>query len=202
MSSKAGKPLCWQVKKFKISNLDVEDPKHPKRKIRPHWDRLDAHYSELFIYTDGSKLEEKVGASHIIRYRDKQIFQDQQRLEDNSCVFQVYVWAIKMALTKLPKKDEKAEIFIDNQAALRAVYNTYHSKLLVQDAQTTQTTLFKLRKQITLQWIKTHIEEAENEEADKAAKEATSLNESYVKHLIKDCTVNLWQAKWDKSNIE
>lgn len=100
---------------------------HPRRIPLPKWDKEEPA-SEVIYYTDGSKIDDKVGEAFVKYQCNKLTKQESTRLTNNSSVFQAEVWGIRMALEDIIKGEITAEICVDSQATLQAVCNPYHNK--------------------------------------------------------------------------
>ena len=79
--------------------------------------------SELNFYTDGSKLDDKVGAGFVVVKKGNVEFKDNVRLPNECSVFQAEIVAIKEAAAYLRKCEsiKFVRFFVDSQAALLAL---------------------------------------------------------------------------------
>lgn len=126
------------------------------------------------------------------------------RLNDHCSVFQAEVWAIRASLLWIQKSSfRNIRVCSDSQAALKAIYNMFHSNKLVQD---TSALLLTLRdRHLSLVWVKAHIGIPGNKRADKEAKYSTTLPNykrlgrplSMFKLLLKQHLLNQWQYRWN-----
>ena len=123
------------------------------------------------IYTDGSKIDEKVAAAAVSSVAPNSPFSF--RLRDHCCIYTAELQAILFALKQVyQSKEKKFMIFSDSLSALQALKNlkTDHP-LLIQIHEL----LHKInadKKEAIFMWIHGHIGNRGNEAADRAAKEA------------------------------
>jgi ribonuclease HI len=131
--------------------------------------------SALVLYTDGSCINDKVGASAVTA-DGSIIHRSYLGRASEATVYAAELRGILSALQIAYKKDHKAVIvFTDNQAAIRSVSNP--------DSQSGQYILLQIVWMIEnlrskgiepeFHWVPAHIGIEGNERADKAAKEAT-----------------------------
>lgn len=164
--------------------------------------------NDYLCYTDGSKLDGKVGLA-IVLIRDNITFNTQEaRLPDECSVFQAELQAIKQAVdwqSELMKAGESIAICSDAKSALDVVASgstDFYNAFL---AWTQIKKLRSERKHISLCWIKAHVGHRGNEQADENAKLATvkaditphRIPRSYISKM---CTIELyrdWQNQWD-----
>ena len=128
------------------------------------------------VYTDGSKLNDQVGAGVHIQRDDATIASISVRLPDFATVYQAEMMAIKQAAMFLQTLSDltSVKVFVDSQAALRTFQAIcLKSKLAFQ----TITELNKVQHQsMIFVWTKAHVGNPGNEEADRLAKEGTKLD--------------------------
>ena len=134
--------------------------------------------SQINIYTDGSRLEDKCGTGYVIYKKRKEIFRKSSRLPDTSTVFQAEVNGILLASKFLLNevttiKPKYIKIFSDSQVALLALNQSEVSSKLVLETKETLNLLAQRTRRITLVWIKVHVGHPGNEVADELAKKAT-----------------------------
>lgn len=164
--------------------------------------------SEVNVYTDGSKFNDKVGAGVFITIDKDHSIARSFRLPNRASVFQAEVFAINQAaliLQALPHSNKYIKFFVDSQAALLSLNNTSINSRLVGD---TVHNLNCVEGHVRLVWIKAHVGHPGNEQADELAKLGTSLdNISHVdlpkqatKHAIKIATDENWKLQWTLYN--
>ena len=148
-----------------------------------------------YIYTDGSKVEEKVAAAAVT---DSEIFVN--RLTDHSSIFTAEAKAISLALDHIKKTNiTRYMIFSDSLSCLQAFLQASPKIPWVVRVLEKYDQLKSRGKDIVFCWIQSHIGISGNEEADEAAKEALSLNEESKTIVASDLgnkINNLLQEEW------
>ena len=160
------------------------------------------HYKSNYCYTDGSKTQNKVGYAAVFGHK-----KIKRALPKEASIFTAELMAIRDALEEIEQlTDEYWTIYSDSMAALLAVkkYNPKHP--IVQAIQEILQRTSKMKK-IVFCKVPSHVNIYGNEEADKAAKEASQLEpiinniphtdlNRYIKQHIK----SEWQLLWDSSS--
>ena len=164
--------------------------------------------SIIRCYTDGSKLNGKVGASFYTEYASgSQTDQNFFHLGKSSTVFQAEVFAIAEVAKKLIMDrivNEKIIILVDSQAAILAIQNN------IVKSDTVLTCIKNLNilgkdNDVTIAWTAGHTGIQGNEKADILAKSGSALNcsgpEPFIsipnascRAAIKDWSV--WKTSW------
>ena len=157
------------------------------------------YYTHEEIYTDGSKDGEKVASAAIL---DGELYQF--RLPNNSSIFSAELKAIDLALNHIEQDAYwRYIIYTDSLSVMQALEGEKTDNPLV------VTLLEKLSKlceraDIVFCWLPSHIGISGNEEADKAAKDALSLEIlpykvpfNDFKPIIKKFIQNVWQQSWN-----
>ena len=129
------------------------------------------------VYTDGSKMDGKVGAGVLILKDGSTIHETLVRLPDLSTVYQAEVLAIKVAanvLSTLPSLTS-VKIYVDSQAALRTLQTDFvKSKTALQMI----LAMNEVRHDsLTFVWTKAHVGNEGNERADVLTKAGTKLTD-------------------------
>ena len=156
------------------------------------------------VYTDGSKINDKVGAGALI-LRGNQTIATKIRLPDFATVYQAEVMAIKMAADILADIPDLTTVkfFVDSQAALRTLQSDC---LKSRTALNMITALNKVQHEfMEFVWTKAHVGNPGNEEADRIAKEGTELDSITPvptpacegKNIVERSMRALWQREWD-----
>ncbi|KAJ8703805.1 hypothetical protein PYW07_013099 [Mythimna separata] len=157
------------------------------------------------IYTDGSKIEGKVGAALTWWEGGKESMSSTFGLEPHNTVFQSEMYALFRAV-RLAKESRAASISIlsDSRSSLDLLKRpsvTHHLALQIKSC------LSEIREEgrkVRLFWLKAHVGTAGNERADELAKQAALTKEtadydkvpvSYVRRKIREGTVKKWQAR-------
>ena len=158
------------------------------------------YHNYKYIYTDGSKVDEKVAAAAVT---DSEIFMN--RLADHSSIFTAEGKAINLALDHIKKTNNtRYLIFSDSLSCLQAFLQASPKNPWVVRVLEKYNQLKSRGKDIVFCWIPSHIGIKGNEEADEAAKEALSLNEasktivaSDLGNKINDLLQEEWQREWE-----
>ena len=155
------------------------------------------------VYTDGSKLNDRVGSGVFIERKGVVLARHKVRIPDVSTVYQAELMAIKEAATILTQIPDLStiKIYVDSQAALRTFQADFvKSKLALQSIEA----LNQVKHQIMVfVWTRAHVGTPGNEEADRLAKEGTELEiiedipvpACTAKSLIESSIRTLWQAE-------
>ena len=198
-------------------NLDlptnVGEQNHPKIVVPIpliNWENHNKS-SNFECYTDGSKMNSKVGASVVIYKKEVELKTWNARLPDDCTVFQAELKALRQCvvmLSTLLNRGDCISIFSDSSTALDVVSGCNESYI---DAVWTWHKMVELMKNghhFQLGWIKAHVGHKGNERADSLAKEAT-LQEDILRHKIpisslKRTAINTlhrnWQELWTTGN--
>ena len=158
------------------------------------------------VYTDGSKMGDRVGAGVFIVRDNQQIVADKFRLPNTSTVYQAELTAIREAAALLTAMQglTSVKFFVDSQAALSTFQADFiTSKLALQ----TITLLNQIPAlSVELVWTKAHIGTTGNERADALAKEGTKLPHplaipsprTCVKASIRQLISTAWGNEWSR----
>ena len=196
---------CSQVKwsaGFTV-NRDSFDGK-PKHRTRTQYN----------IYTDGSRHSEQTGAGYVIYKGKGQVCEDSLRLPDHATVFQAEIAAVQAAAEALTRIQDhgarSVKIFIDSQAALRALENPLIKSKTVANAVEALNNLATIVTKVTLVWIPAHRGYFGNTKADDLAKKgAESTNPlkmlqipkstAAIKNEILTYVYRMWTNQWMSS---
>ncbi|GIX83521.1 putative 115 kDa protein in type-1 retrotransposable element R1DM [Caerostris darwini] len=161
----------------------------------------------ILIYTDGSKMNNKVGGA-IVAFEDGvEMFSHGFRLSDHETVFSAERMAIETAIDFIVHNNiQVSSIISDSRSVLQALENPNNI----------DTNIIKIKDKISscngtihLFWIKAHEGFAGNEKADEYAKVATRKDQiditstydiNFIKKLIKKEIVAAWQDRWSNSS--
>ena len=158
------------------------------------------------VYTDGSKINGKVGAGVFILRDGQSVIEDKFRLPNSSTVYQAELTAIREAAAILGafRGLTSVKFFVDSQAALRTLQSDFiTSKLALQ----TITLLNSIpAERVVLVWTKAHVGNPGNDKADELAKSGTTLPHALaipapkasMKLSIREHFVRQWNEEWDK----
>ena len=153
------------------------------------------YYTHQAIYTDGSKDGEKVASAAIL---DGELYQF--RLPNNSSIFTAELKAIDRALNHIEQDAYwRYIIYTDSLSVMQALEGEKTDNPLIVSL---LEKLYRLceRADIVFCWLPSHVGISGNEEADKAAKDALSLEVlsfkvpfTDFKPLINNFIKNVWQ---------
>ena len=114
-------------------------------------------YSQYNIFTDGSRTGGQTGSGFTIYRGHTEIECRSLRLPDYASVFQAQIFAIfRAADTLLSRQSDNprfVKIFVDSQAALKALINPKITSRLVRDTVLKLNLLGSRTKAVTLVWI-------------------------------------------------
>ena len=193
----------WLIEKPKI---DLSLTKFKKGNLEPHifrtlFNELREAYGECgAIFTDGSKIDEKVGCA--CSYRRKTI---SRRLPDGCSIFTAELQAILLALLAVKESRKKKFIICsDSKSALQALNKMKVNIPLVSKSLKLLQELRARQVDITFVWVPSHVGIGGNEAADREAKKAlqkevtaTSIPYTDLKHSIASASYREWQARWE-----
>ena len=172
-----------------------------------HGNDAEESYNNIYVYTDGSKIDGLAGYGLILKRNKKSFYRNKGHLGKLTTVFMAEVKAILEATERLKyRKNEKIIFRIDSQSAILAINNDLISSKLVQNC-LTKLNLLGRKNKVILQWIKAHVGHAGNELADELAKEGAKnvvygpepflgFPEKYKTNLIKDHIYAIWSKRW------
>lgn len=158
--------------------------------------------NKMALYTDGSKLADKVGAAFVAIYKEEEIHNSTYKLNSNNSVFQAEQLALLKAWTWAYKNTEETiNIYSDSASTLQSMAqfqteDEQSQKLKIKIARSSRPTM--------ISWVRSHIGTAGNERADALAKQATETGtpimlkwpRSKLKALLSEELLNEWQQSW------
>ncbi|XP_048489535.1 uncharacterized protein LOC125491477 [Plutella xylostella] len=169
-----------------LGDVEVErvavyaDSPHPAKHMRLEFISLedqqlvDLHNTQAVrIYTDGSKIDGKVGAALSLWSNGAEIKSVKLKLSPHCTVYQAELLAICEATrVVLKRKETSFGVYSDSRSALETVTNNNTRHPLALEVRQNIRTCKLQDKEISLFWIKAHAGLAGNERADHLAKEA------------------------------
>lgn len=162
----------------------------------------------LKIFTDGSKIEGKVGAALSLWDGDVEIKSRKFRLEPFCTVYQAELLALQKAVELALNSDvNECSIYCDSRSVLETVIDSVSLHPLAVKIKTALTNSQKRGKIINLFWIKAHVGLEGNERADELAKDAALRRKtradyeqcpvSFVKRQIRKETLDEWSRRYN-----
>lgn len=170
--------------------------------------QVDNHNNQAVkIFTDGSKIEGKVGASLSIWSGDAETRALKLKLPQYCTVYQAELLAICRATGEILKRPEQSfGIYSDSRSALQTVTNSYSLHPLAVETRANIRNSRVQNKEISLFWIKAHAGLVGNERADELAKEAAKRMKrkpdydlcpiSFVKRQTRLDTLDEWNRRY------
>lgn len=153
-----------------------------------NFSRVEIKYRNKFerreneVYTDGSKIDNKVGSSIVVFNNTEKIVNKGYRLNDGTTVFMAELYAIDKAVEYIIRKgdfwkeDKNYAIISHSLSALQAIASMKENRSYIVNLRNKINYL-----NIELYWTKAHVDDAGNEEADIMAKNATTRVDINVK---------------------
>ncbi|GIX77396.1 putative 115 kDa protein in type-1 retrotransposable element R1DM [Caerostris darwini] len=189
------------------SNLEkrpnIEPPRH-KQKFK--WRHLIEKEGGHCIFTDGSKMNNRVGSAMVVVENGVETSHKFVRINDEASVFMAELEAIEMAIHHIISNNIlHSKIITDSRTVLQALNNPANCS----------PSIFQLKQllsmtsaNIELIWTRAHIGIHGNELADQFAKQATSKDTidqhmyipiRYIKKLLYHEILTVWQNHWVNS---
>ena len=155
-----------------------------------------------FIYTDGSKTDQGTGCAAILP--DVKL---QYKLPDSYSIYSSELYAIYRALSYvISSRHNRYTICSDSLSTLQSLTNFSTDIKLLQDTQKLLTEACNKGKHVVFIWIPSHQGILGNEDADKAAKDATQLPESTdeptpytdAANQLSKVPAETWKQQWNQ----
>lgn len=165
--------------------------------------------NQIRIYTDGSKIEGKVGAALSLWSNEAETTAQKFKLPSYCTVYQAELLAILKATEAVLKSTATSfGIYSDSKSSLQSLNNRQVNNPIVFKIKENLHKINNQSKNLSLYWIKAHAGHAENERADQLAKEAAiKLKKkadyelcpiSFVKSQIRLRTLDEWNRRYQK----
>lgn len=203
-------PPPWQIKKITVH---YELTLYDKVNTNPNLiktillDIINSCEEPACIYTDGSKMNSKVGCA----IHDG-IITKKWRLQDSASIFTAELYAILMALEHIQSTYNKQKhttflILTDSLSAVQAIQHPLMENALVERIVQTIIIIEQFHQVVEFIWIPSHIGIEGNHIVDKAAKEATEMQQnnaipilySDIRVTISKYITSTWQQEWSVS---
>ena len=186
---------CYSLKGGKKSQTHPLEYMEKFNKVRHKYQNYD------FIYTDGSKENERVGSAAVFA---NQVFLE--RLPNHASIFSGELHALKLALSLIDRsRYDHFVICSDSLSALQAIENMKLENPLVVEFLLQYNALIDDHKDIILCWVPSHIGIEGNDKADRGAKQALELDIQNIKipytdlyGVVKCKFKQQWQEFWDQ----
>nr|XP_037876353.1 uncharacterized protein LOC119630569 [Bombyx mori] len=169
------------------------------------------NHLDVRIFTDGSKIEGRVGAALSIWDGEVEIRSLKLALAPYCTVYQAELLALSYAVKEAQLRNGSTfGVFSDSKAALLTVINHGSLHPLAVDIRKMLKQCALQNKTVALYWIKAHVGLEGNERADQLAKEAALLSKkspnydlcpvSYVKRIIRSGSLDEWNRRYRDSD--
>ena len=165
--------------------------------------------TQFNVFTDGSRVADQTGAGYTIwTHKNEELVAESFRLPNQSSVFQAEIYAIFRAARALLQSNitgvKFVKIFVDSQAALKALVNPSITSRTVSNAVEALNELGRQTTSLTLVWIPAHRGFIGNERADELAKlgtirgkiENVGLPKSFFRSTISEVIYKYWATEW------
>jgi len=183
---------------------------HPAQRVTIEETKEKTKYP-IEIYTDGSKVESKVGAGVVIYLKKQLVKRCKYKLHSCCSNNQAEQTAILKALEQIPNTETTcrlAAVFTDSKVTIDALKNLDNHSFLIEEIRSKVRHLNMQRWSIHFGWVKAHIGIEGNEEADRLAKEAAQedddQNTAYNRIPVTTIATEInrkgivqWQGQWD-----
>lgn len=199
-----------EINNSPYNSKEVDLPLHtyeePWDEFQIEWHNKEEPHTNLHIYTDGSKMDDRVGFAYLVLENNNIVAKIQHRIHSYATVFMAELKAIHEAIKYVEySTHENAIIKSDSTSALQAI-NSYKT---TQETEEIRYLLKYTDKNIHFRWVKAHTGETYNEMVDLLAKEATKRDNIDITcripliHIKKELTKDIlkkWQSRWDNSD--
>ena len=157
----------------------------------------------LLVFTDGSKMDERVGCGFRIRGPAGVLRDASFRISDRCSVYQAELLAIQHAAKSIVDNEYIGAVtfFVDSQAAMLGLRTGRIRSQVVLD---TILALERLGRPYQFVWVKAHSGIQDNEDVDRLAKDATKkdrvcevpIPKSEIKGVVLSALRDQWNADW------
>nr|XP_026496433.1 uncharacterized protein LOC113400950 [Vanessa tameamea] len=213
-------PLDLRVREaatlFKIKKGYSVDVLPPGRELERWLESLDSqtleehHIVGPLIFTDGSKIEGKVGAALTWWDQGRESRYSTFRLEPHNTVFQSEMYALFRAIKMVKKsKQRSTNILSYSRSSLDLLRCPLVTHPLALEMKECLREIQEEGRTVRFIWLRAHVGTPGNERADELVKKAALTKNtapdydkvpiSYVRRQIREETVKRWQLRYDSS---
>ena len=168
---------------------------------------LDSEEYPLHVFTDGSKMDGRVGCAFRIRNSVEILKDSKFRIPDRCSVYQSELMAIQHAAKRIVTANMLGSVtfFVDSQAAMLGLRSGRIRSQVVLD---TILALERLERPYQFVWVKSHSGIPDNEAVDDMAKEATKeeavvdtpIPKKEIKEVVLAALREIWNEDWGNYN--
>ena len=169
----------------------------------------------IVCYTDGSKIDNRVGFAYVIYENGVEIYFKQFRIRNECTVFISELLCICFTVKWISSQDRFFSRYLicsDSLSSLESLRNTLSCNDIIVDIQLCLGKLLERGISVYFTFVRGHVGIYGNERADWLAKNATKKNinvdvnvpKSYLKNIFKFKTIEKWNCEYlatDKGNI-
>ncbi|CAG9122974.1 unnamed protein product [Plutella xylostella] len=194
----------------KVGYLDLPHPSTLTSTNYEFFENTNPLHTGSQIFTDGSKIEGKVGAALSWWEDGKEKLSETFGLHPSCTVFQSELYALHRATRLVSSStDNKVNILSDSRSSLDLLRNPKLSHPLARSIKENIARVVCEGREIKMFWLRAHIGTAGNERADELAKTAALQSTShdydkvplsYVRKKIREESVRKWQDRYATSS--
>ncbi|KAJ2946800.1 hypothetical protein O0L34_g12863 [Tuta absoluta] len=160
------------------------------------------------IYTDGSKIDGKVGAALTLWQNGAEVKMKKYKLEPFCTVYQAEMYALHQAIDMASEiEGNTVNILSDSRSALETLQNRISFHPIAFNIKKKISELKNEGKNLRLFWIRAHVGTVGNERADELAKQAahkktradySNCPPSFIKRSIRQNSLHEWNERYIK----
>lgn len=187
-------------------DLPLQSHEEPWDEFAIEWRKNEEPPITLQIYTDGSKINDRVGFAYLVIENNNIIAQIQHRIHSTATVFMAELKAIHEAIKYIEYSTHTHGLIkSDSTSALQAINSFKRTK----ETEEIRYLLKHTDKKFYFRWVKAHAGELYNEIVDQLAKEATNKDNidvtckiplAHIKKELSKDIIKCWQYRWDNSD--